>query len=115
MESSVVALPKLESLTRFVRDMLCAHDRLDPVQTPMYRATLKRRGRACGLLFHVEGPRLLKTSAVWAGDEHRILFYDSTGARFGEVKLSEGPDLPDDDRPATIPMRANPAATAFKS
>jgi hypothetical protein len=105
MESSVVALPKLDSLTRFVRDMLCSHDRLDPFQTPMYQATLKRRGRACGLLFHVEGPRLLKNFAIWALDEHRILFYDSTGARFGEVKLSEGPDLPDEERPATIPIR----------
>jgi hypothetical protein len=93
MESSVVALPTPDSLTRFVRDMLCSHDRLDPVQTPMYKAALKRHGRPCGVLFHVQGPRLLKTSAVWAGDEHRILFYDSTGARFGEVKLSEGPEL----------------------
>ena len=113
MELSVVALPKLEALTRFVRDMLCSHDRLDPVQTPMYQATLRRHGRPCGLLFHVEGPRLLKTSAVWAGEEHRILFYDSTGVRFGEVKLSEGPELPDDeeDRPATIPLRAGPAGS----
>jgi hypothetical protein len=93
MESSVVALPNRESLTRFVRDMLCSHDRLDPAQTPMYRATLHRHGRPCGFLFHVQGPRLLKTSAVWAGDEDRILFYDSTGARFGEVRLSEGPEL----------------------
>jgi hypothetical protein len=94
MESSVVALPTSESLTRFVRDMLCSHDHLDPVQTPMYRSLLKRHGRPCGVVYHVEGPRLLKTSAIWAGDEHRILFYDSTGARFGEVKLSEGPELP---------------------
>jgi hypothetical protein len=96
MEASVVSLTTQESLARFVRDMLCAHDRLDPAQTPMYKAALNRRGRPCGILFHVEGPRLLKTSAVWAGDEHRILFYDSTGARFGEVKLSEGPDLAND-------------------
>ena len=45
----------------------------------------------CGLFFQVEGPRLLKTYAVWAGDEHRILFYDSTGRRFQEVRLSESP------------------------
>jgi hypothetical protein len=48
-------------------------------------------------MFHVEGPRLLKTSAVWAGDEHRILFYDSTGARFSEVTLSEGPPAVTDE------------------
>src|SRR2546426_673002 len=93
MESSVVALTTPEALNRFVRDMLCSHDRLDPVQTPLYRATLTRRGCPCGMMFHVEGPRLLKTSAIWAGDEHRILFYNSTGARFSEVKLSEGPAL----------------------
>jgi hypothetical protein len=94
LESSVVALPTPESLARFVLDMLCSHDRLDPAQTPMYQVTVTRHGRPCGLLFHVEGPRLLKTSAIWAGDEHRILFYDSSGARFGEVRLSEGPELP---------------------
>ena len=107
MDQSVVALPKLESLTRFVRDMLCSHDRLDPAQTPLYRAVLRRHGRACGLVFHVEGPRLLKTSAVWAGDEHRILFYDSTGTRFGEVKLSEGPEVQDEG-----PVRPGGAARA---
>ena len=93
LESSVVALPTPESLNRFVRDMLCSHDRLDPTQTPMYQAPLRRRGRSCGAMFHVEGPRLLKTSAVWAGEENRILFYDSTGTKFGEVKLSEGPAI----------------------
>jgi len=91
MESSVVALPTAEALNRFVRDMLCSHDHLDPAQTPLYRADVRRRGKPCGLVFHVEGPRLLKTSAVWAGEEHRILFYDSAGVKFGEVKLSESP------------------------
>jgi hypothetical protein len=59
----------------------------------MYRATLQRGGRPCGMMFHVEGPRMLKTSAVWAGDEHRILFYDSTGTKFTEVRLSEEPEI----------------------
>jgi hypothetical protein len=39
----------------------------------------------------VAGPRLFKTYAVWAGEEHRILFYDANGARFHEVRLSEAP------------------------
>ena len=30
--------------------------------------------------------------AVWAGEEARLFFYDSTGARFAEVRLSEAPD-----------------------
>src|SRR3954466_15633958 len=105
MELSVVALPKMDALPRFVRDMLCSHDRLDPAQTPMYQAALRRRGRPAGLLFHVEGPRLLKTSAVWAGEEPGVLFCGSTGARLGEVKLSGGPELVEGE-PDVIPMRA---------
>jgi hypothetical protein len=93
MEESVMALPTKESLNRFVRDLLCSHDRLDPMQTPMYRSTIRRSGHPCGAIFHVEGPRLLRTSAVWSGEEHRILFYDSVGTKFSEVRLSEGPDL----------------------
>jgi hypothetical protein len=48
VESSVVSLPTREALARFVRDMLCSHDRLDPAQTPLYQAPLKRRGKARG-------------------------------------------------------------------
>jgi hypothetical protein len=44
------------------------------------------------LFFQVQGPRLLRTHAIWAGDENRILFYDSTGLRFAETRLSEAPD-----------------------
>jgi hypothetical protein len=35
---------------------------------------------------------MLKTYAVWAGEESRVLFYDSTGERFAETLLSESPD-----------------------
>jgi hypothetical protein len=89
---AVVSLPMLEDLRRYVLETLCAHDQLDPAQTPLQHTVIKRRGRACGLFFRVEGPRLLKTYAVWAGEEGRILFYDSTGGRFAEAHLSEAPD-----------------------
>ena len=51
-----------------------------------------RGGRPCGLYFEVEGPRLLRVRAIWAEEENRILFYDSNGARFQEVRLTESPD-----------------------
>lgn len=92
--TAVVALPSLEDLTAFVHQGLCEPDALDPSVTPVVRTPLSRRGRPCGVLFHAEGPRLLRTAAVWAADENRILFYDSTGKRFREVRLSESPDLP---------------------
>lgn len=89
---SVASLPTLDQLSRFVLETLCRNDRLDPSQTPLHRAVITRGGRPCGLFFQVQGPRLLKAYAVWAGEEDRILFYDSTGARFGEVRLSDAPD-----------------------
>ncbi len=88
----VVALPTLEALRLHVRRTLCAHDNLDPESTPMQQAVIYRAGRPVGLFFQLKGPRLLRTYAVWAGEEDRILFYDSTGLRFGELRLSDAPD-----------------------
>jgi hypothetical protein len=92
MNLHVVPLPTLDELRDFVRHTLCERDRLDPAQVRMRQAPLRRGDKTCGLFFQVEGPRLLRTYAVWAGDEHRILFYDSTGERFAEVRLNEAPD-----------------------
>jgi hypothetical protein len=89
---AVVALPTLDDLRRHVLQRLCSHDRLDPAQTPLRESIINRRGKPCGLFFQVLGPRMVKTYAVWAGEENRILFYDSTGQRFAETRLSEGPD-----------------------
>jgi hypothetical protein len=91
MSRAVVAFSAVEELAAFVHDVLCTRDALDPAQVPLFRTPLRRGGRVCGLMFHVEGPRLLRTSAVWSSDDGRIIFYDSAGARFREVELSEGP------------------------
>ena len=92
MISTVVPLPTLDLLYEYVQKTLCDRDRLDPAATPFFAADLKRSGRICGTLFHIEGPRMLKNSAVWTEEEHRILFYDSTGTRFHEVRLSDSPE-----------------------
>lgn len=88
---AVVAISTLDQLSAFVHDELCKLDHLDPDQTPLRKTPLVRRGKTCGLVFHVEGPRLLRTSAVWTADEGRVIVYDSTGKRVREVKLSESP------------------------
>lgn len=90
--ASVASLPTLDDLCRFVRETLCRHDGLDPSQTPLTHATLRRCGRPCGLFFQAQGPRLLRTYAVWAGEENRILFYDCKGVRFAETRLMDAPD-----------------------
>lgn len=91
MGPTVVAFAAVEDLSAFVHRVLCDRDALDPHQTPLFRTPLRKAGRACGWVFHVEGPRLLRTSAVWSADADRIIFYDSTGTRFREVRLSESP------------------------
>jgi len=98
--TAVASLPTLEDLRRHVREILCSHDRLDASQTSLCEEVIVRSGRPCGLFFQVEGPRLLKTFAVWAGEENRILFYDSTGARFAETRLCDAPD------PQNLPLAA---------
>ena len=88
----VCRLATVDQLCDYVRAVLCEHDQLDPSQTPLSRSVVHRRGRPCGLFFQLQGPRRVRTYAVWAGDENRILFYDSLGARFAQAMLSEGPD-----------------------
>lgn len=90
--SEVLRLSTLDELASHVHLTLCGHDRLDPDQTPLQRSLILRRGKPCGIFFQIHGPRLLRTYAVWAGDENRILFYDAAGERFAEVHLSEAPD-----------------------
>jgi hypothetical protein len=88
----LVCAPTLEQLRAHVREILCNHDQLDPTQTPMHEALITRWERPCGLFFQAQGPRLVRAYAIWAGEENRILFYDSTGQRFSESHLSEAPD-----------------------
>ena len=92
MDIHFAALPTIAKLRLHIHQKLCAYDRLDPRQTPLHQARIIRGGKPCGLFFQIEGPRLLKTYAVWAGDENRILFYNSTGLRFAETRLSKAPD-----------------------
>ncbi len=98
MSVTVMPLPTLTALQEFVRETLCARDRLDHASTPFYAADIHRNGRLCGYLFHIEGPRMLKNSAIWTEEEHRIFFYDSVGTRFHEVRLSDSPTL--EEQPA---------------
>ncbi len=89
---TVVALPTADELRRYVRDTLCDRDRLAPDAVHFLEGCVKRAGRTCGVYFEVEGPRMMRSHAIWVGDEHRILFYDSHGTRFAEARLSDAPD-----------------------
>ena len=93
MDSVTLSLPTFDDLRQHVHQQLCRHDQLDTSQTSLQQTLIHRAGQPCGLFFQVQGPRLLKTYAIWAGQEHRVLFYDSGGQRFAETRLSEAPDV----------------------
>ena len=98
--SDVAALPTLTDLCQYVLTALCSHDNLDPDQTPLEQSIITRKGKPCGLFFQVQGPRLLKNYAIWAGEENRILYYNCNGERVAETRLSEAPD------PCALALRA---------
>jgi hypothetical protein len=92
MATATKSLPSLADLRQHVLETLCDHDKLDPEQTPFFQGLITRFGKPCGLFFQVQGPRQVRTYALWASDENRILFYDGVGQRFAETRLSDAPD-----------------------
>jgi hypothetical protein len=88
----VACLPTFEDLRRHVLQVLCAHDNLEVTQTPLFQQMLVRRGKPCGLRFEILGPRRMRSSALWIGEENRIIFYDTAGSRFHETQMSDAPD-----------------------
>jgi hypothetical protein len=94
MNLAILSLPTLEALCRHVHQTLCQHEHIDPAQTPLQQSVMKRRGRPCGVFFRINGPRQVQIHAVWASNEHRILFYDSAGVRFAETRLEVSPSQP---------------------
>jgi hypothetical protein len=92
MATATKSLPSLEDLRQHVLETLCDHDKLDPAQAPFFQGLITRSGKPCGLLFQVQGPRQVRTYALWASAENRILFYDGVGQRFAETRLSDAPD-----------------------
>jgi len=88
---TVTSLPTIEILRRHILETLCSHDRLDPGQAVVHEGVIRCSGRPCGLFIQVSGTRKMNSYAVWAGDENRVLYYDSGGLRFAETRLSESP------------------------
>ena len=78
--NSAASLPTLEELRQHVLHRLCENDRLEPEpDVAIAKRGITRGDRPCGLFFQARGLRQLKTYALWAGEENRILFYNSSG------------------------------------
>lgn len=87
--------PKLElnELRRFVFKQLCEENdfELDAYQTT--EQVLHRKGKPCGMLFCLHGPRAVKLTAVWEMERNTVLFYQATGERSKRVQLTDAPQL----------------------
>jgi hypothetical protein len=93
MRVQSASLPTLAEVRHHVLHVLCAHGQLDPHSTELKESIVERGRRPHGLFFQVQGPRLVKLTAIWSESDKRILFYDSTGCRFAETSVSASPPL----------------------
>lgn len=80
-------------LERFTIESLCSREKLDASQVKLHKSLIRRSGVPVGIVWRIEGPRLVRCHAIWVEDENRILFYDSAGNRFYTVKLVESPEI----------------------
>ena len=93
MPLTVDDIRTIEQLHAYVHAVLCEKENLLCDMFVTQRTTLRRAGRSCGLQFHLQGPRCIKLGAVWAADQNVVFFYDTRGARYLKVGLSNRLDF----------------------
>jgi len=93
MDCKPVEFSNVNHLRDFVYHTLCQIDELCPGAFPMSERILLRRGRPCGILFCLHGPRSVRYTAIWETDQNTILFYDPAGERLFFAQLSSAPAL----------------------
>lgn len=93
MPPAVFSTTSFTELEQFMLQTLCHHERLEAGLVQVRRTLMRQGAEVIGLVIRVQGPRLMRSHAIWAERENRILFYDSAGHRFAVVKLSESPEI----------------------
>ncbi len=93
MFTNLPVIQTLDELRNYVYTTLCEHHQLEVGAFPMTERILVRTDRPCGIYFCLHGPRAVTFSAIWETQRNTILFYGSTGERFGKVQLVEAPRL----------------------
>lgn len=83
----------MNELEHFMIDGLCDHEKLDRQQVRIQRSVMRKGAAIIGLVIRIEGPRLMRSQALWVESENRVLFYNSAGLRFATVKLAESPEM----------------------
>jgi hypothetical protein len=93
MSYSPTEIKNISELRTFIQLQLCQHEQLEPGIFPITEHLLTRGGRPCGIHFSLHGPRSVRLSAIWETERNTVLFYSSTGERFGRAALVALPEL----------------------
>ena len=93
MFTTLPVIQTLDDLRNYVNTILCQHNQLEIGAFPLTERILVRADRPCGIYFCLHGPRAVKFSAIWETQHNTVLFYGSTGERFGKIQLVKAPRL----------------------
>ena len=88
-----VEIDSIQDLRDFVSHTLCQQNDFQVGIFQVNERLLTRRGKPCGLLFSLHGPRAVILTAVWETDKNTLNFYGSTGEKLSKTKLTQAPEL----------------------
>ena len=87
MKSDSAGTQGIDDVRQFVQRAICQQNDLDAAAAPMTERMLVGRGKACGVLFCVQGPRSVTFTAIWDQEQNAVVFYDSAGRTRQRMKL----------------------------
>ena len=93
MCADATCLSSLIDIRDFVQRTICDQHELEMNAYQLSERVLVRKGKPCGILFCLHGPRSVRLTAVWETDRNTILFYGASGERLLKTKLVESPEL----------------------
>lgn len=71
-----------QHIREFVYRTLCQTNQLEVGFFPMREAVFVRKGKPCGFLFCLYGPRLTRLMAIWDLEHQNVAFYNAAGQRY---------------------------------
>lgn len=88
-----VQINDLTELRQYVHQTLCDQNELEIGAFQMTERQLLRSRRPCGRYFCLHGPRSVRFVAIWDSERNSVLFYDATGERLEQTRLSSAAAL----------------------
>ena len=88
MPADTVQINDLTELRQYIHETLCDQNELEIGAFHMTERRLLRSERPCGRYFCLHGPRSVRFVAIWDAERNSVLFYDATGGRREQTRLS---------------------------